>query len=549
MTVEISWQLVSSMSSLAFPITGGISNIGGRLVTVIGGYASSGFTTPVTQEIWYSDDNGVTWSRGSYGTIFTRNGGPGSLPSDINSGLLCYTPGNWIHPQDGDYFSTGDGGGMLWYHSNSHVTPGTPIFLLTGYAIFGSPCLKGRKDINDPKFAIWPGTFLYEIFGSTASGPLLLELTASGATSLTTAYMTHQLDPSGTPMAQVNDDGSISWIWATFTPQVGSTGSSGTGLFNDGRFFFMLSTQDGIIWRPHGDNQSHIEDCRASTSGGNSYNYFTQAFFCSDGTLLCGVNVSGLSPCIFRSTADGMPGTLHEIVMPGNFMNYVPQGQKGAFLFSGLFVMTHCFCELADGTVLCGGGAPTLVTPSEGTGVPQGGQGTSQSQYHYPLVWKSTDKGLTWTNISLNVGDFGTRLALESTELWEGRILLSLGGQRALLVCLYEGEGLSITGGALTNDRTIFYVTEDGETFEESQPLTREGFLSGSSTNIYPIQATLANDGSILVVLTDWESRVEVWRGSLDSSEGHRALGFVEDKDSSLAQFSVSITARELIRG
>jgi hypothetical protein len=542
MTISINWGRVASFD-WPFAVAAGISNIGGRMVMVAG---STEPPRPVKGAVYISDDNGQTWNKGSDLALFTREGVGGSLPSDLGCGLLCYAPGRWLHPEDGDSSSSGDGGGILRHHWKES-DPGTPVYNLSGYSVFGRPCNISRKDVGVRKFAIWPGGFLYNFFGTAPVGPLLLELTASGSTSMTTAFMRNQLDPTGVPYATVNPDGSISWLWVTNPPRIGAgTGVPGD-LFTEGDFFFMLASYDGVVFRPHGDNQRHLTDARASTNFGNSYNYFTEAFFLRDGTLLCGVNVSGLSPCIFRSTARGMPGTMKEIVMPGNYFNYVPQGSKGSFLFSGLFVMTHCFCELEDGTVLCGGGAPTMTVPGEGLNVPVGSQAAGTGAFHHPQVWKSTDKGLMWQNVSAGVADFDTRRPLEVDEIWEARLLLALGGQAAFMACHVDQQG-----GAIGDpDWTPFFVTEDGGVTFQKSPVPREGFMAGENEYFYPMQTTFANDGSILVVLADWSSHVEIWRGTLGTTvQEHRAVGFAEQKDLGDATFEgAAIPEQELIRG
>lgn len=480
-------------------------------------------------DVYFSDDNGLTWTKGSGLALFSDLG-VGSTPTDLAAGLLVYKPGRWIHPEDGSTF--GDGGGMLRSHEND-VGAGFPIFNFSGWTRFGQPCLSRRKDVADNKFAIWPGEFIYFDFGPGPTGPLLLELSQAGATSLTRAFLLHQLDPTGNPWAAgTYPDGSVQWLWVTTPPRVGSSDLTPEGAFNDGFTLFQLASQDGAIWRVHGPNQISLNG-----RGTTSYNHFTQAFFLSDGTLLCGVNVSGLSPCIFRSTDRGI--TFQEIVLPGNFFNFVPQGAKGSFVFSGLFVMTHCFCELDDGTILCAGGAPTAISDTFHSGLPA---------YHYPVAWKSTDKGLTWENISLNIADFGSLLPFGSSEVWEGRILLALGGQSALLITAIDA--------LTTADWTPFFITEDGgASFQKSMP-PRVGLLAGSNGDrtrplFWPIQATFANDGSIVVVFVDWFENVEIWRGTFGTTvQEHRAVGFVEKADPVGATFEdASIPEQELIRG
>ena len=544
MALSITWNRVAAYAGVyQDAVTAGICNTGGRLVMIAGSSAGA-----ITGDVYYSDNNGLTWLKGSGLAIFSGLGIGGNTPSDKVSGLLVYKPGRWIHPEDGDGFvlfgGSGDAGGVLRSHEGD-VGAGFPIFNFEGWTTWGQPCLTRRKDSGENKFAVWPGEFIYWAFGAQPTGPLLLELTQAGATSLTTAFLLHQLDPSGYPFVTgTYPDGSTQYIWVTTPPRI--TGNGGTfitpsGAATAGEALFLVATQDGVIWRVHGPNNLGLNG-----RGDSGYNAFTQAFFCSDGTLLCGVNVSGLSPCIFRSTDRGV--TFTEIVLPGNFFNYVPQGAKGAFIFSGLFVMTHCFCELDDGTILCAGGAPTAISDPLNTG--------GEPAYHYPVVWRSTDKGITWENISLNVADFGTRLPNEDSELWEGRILLSLGGQAALLVTHID----AIT----SSDWTPFYITEDGgDSFQKSMA-PRVGVMAGvdgalSRPFFYPVQATFANDGSILVVFADWgfgsTANVEIWRGTMSEAPAqleHRAVGFVESKDIGSPGGSfveASIPPQELLRG
>lgn len=539
MALTITWNRVAAYPGVYQDgISAGICNIGGRLVMV----ASSSFGT-ITGDVYYSDNNGLTWLKGSGLALFSGLGVGGSVPSDMAGGLLVYAPGRWIHPEDGNgnladgAGTSPDAGGVLRSHQGD-VGAGFPIFNFQGWTRFGQPCLTRRKDSAENKFAVWPGEFIYMDFGVQPTGPLLLELSQAGATSLTRAFLAHQLDPGGQPFAAgTNPDGSVQWLWVTTPTRItgsGGTFLTGAGAFTEGWSLLLLASQDGTIWRAHGPNQAGLNG-----RGTSSYNSFTQAFFCSDGTLLCGVNVSGLSPCIFRSTDRGVSFT--EIVLPGNFFNYVPQGAKGAFIFSGLFVMTHCFCELDDGTILCGGGAPTAIGSPLNTG--------GEAAYHYPVVWRSTDKGLTWENISLNVGDFATKLPTEP-GLFESRILLSLGEQSALLVTHID-ELL-----AADFDWTPFYITEDGgDSFQKSMP-PRTGLMGGYGGDVtrpflYPIQATFANDGSIVVVFHDWFENVEIWRGTFGTAEQeHRAVGFVEQADPVGPTFeNASIPEQEMIRG
>ncbi|HSE46527.1 MAG TPA: hypothetical protein VLA89_14480, partial [Gemmatimonadales bacterium] len=358
--------------------------------------------------------------------------------------------------------------------------------------------------------------------------------------------------PGGNPAAYgAYPDGSPIWVWVTQPPIVGtSAGSSPSSLYTDGFFFFMMATFDGSIWRPYGDNQYALSPgTRAASEFGGAYNYLGEAFFLSDReTLLLGCNVSGLSPCIFRSTARGLPGTLREIVMPGDFFNYIPQGASG-FFFAGLYVMTHCFCELDDGTVLCAGGAPTIVT--SGTVTPQtlsSGTLYGASAYHYPVVWRSTDKGASWVNVSLGVE--GSGLALEAQYLYEGRSLLALGGQAAFMACYIEQ----------TNDPnwTPFFITEDGgTTFRKSNPTSRVGMFASTPDGSDPLvasQATFANDGAVLIAMARWGAEVvEIWRGVPSTAPAqleHRAVGFLENAAPSASSFvAASIPEQELIRG
>src|SRR6185295_9019420 len=181
---------------------------------------------------------------------------------------------------------------------------------------------------------------------------------------------------------------------------------------------------------------------------------------------------------------------------------------QAVFLFSGLIAMTYCFCELDDGTLLCGGGAPTSIGSAQGL--------STGPSYHYPVLWRSTDKGETWTNISLNIGNFASLLPLSTEAIHETRILLSLGEQRAFLATYIEGA---------PNDGTWtpFYLSEDGgDTFVKSLPTSRIGmFADGDANNslaaLVPVQATFANDGSILVLMAAWdEGYIEIWRGVLN---------------------------------
>jgi hypothetical protein len=538
MAITITWNRVAVVNEFNDGTPAGICNMGGRLVMVAGS-TGSGLQRGA---VYYSDNNGATWLKGSDLAMFSSEG-VGASPSDKSCGLLCYKPGTWLHPEDGDGFqyfgSSGDAGGIVRSHEGD-AGPGVPIFNVQGWGAFGRPCLERRKDNDERKFAIWPGSFIYWAFGPEPAGPLLLELTQAGATSLTTAFLLNQLDPGGSFFAAGQyPDGSIMWLWVTNPPRL-SIGSPA-----DGWDLFMVATQDGVIWRVHGPSLLNLQGRATATS----YNLFTDAFFTSDGVLLCGVNVSGLSPCIFRSTDRGV--SLTEIVMPGNFFNFIPQGAKGSFIFSGLFVMTHAFCEFDDGTLLCAGGAPTAVGDPLNIG--------GESAYHYPVVWRSTDKGLTWENVSLGVADFGTRLPLESSELWEGRILLSLGGQSALMVTHIDAT-FPVAGGPpgeATTDWSPFFITEDGGTTFQKSAVPRVGLMTGAGGVItrpflYPIQATFANDGSILVVFTDWDTSVEIWRGTYGSApQEHRAVGFVEEAE--LAGGSTfdgsTIPEQELIRG
>lgn len=552
MPLTIDWSLVASIPGC--DTASGICNIGGGKMRAVLGTGSAAGGGGWIGQTWESEDDGRTWRKSADLDIFSDLGISGEDWTAQTSGLLCYKPGVWLHAEDGAGASFDDGGGILRVHPIGDSGAGVPTFNQPGWSQFGRPCLTSRKDVANSKFAIWPGAFLFDLFGPSApaAGTLLLELTAGGKTSLTTAFLMNELTPGGNPAAYGSyPDGSPIWVWVTQPPAVGSSTGLPSGLYTDGWFFFMMATFDGAIWRPYGDNQAGLAPgTRNASFGGTSYNYLGEAFFLSDGeTLLLGVNVSGLSPCIFRSTARGLPGSLKEVVMPGNFFNFVPEGALGTFIFSGLYVMTHCFCELDDGTVLCAGGAPTVVGP-QFLGLEALGYASiyGSEAFHYPVVWRSTNKGVSWENISLNVeGSDGA--PLEAEHFYEGRCLLSLGGQSALLVCLIYA--------ASDPNWTPFFITEDGgNTFRKSAPSNRVGMFTmpRGSMNLAPGQVTFANDGSVLVIMARWDDAiVEIWRGVPSTSPAqleHRAVGFVEHAAPEASSFvAASIPEQELIRG
>lgn len=556
MALTLDWSLVATIPGN--DLASGICNIGGGKMRAV-----VGLDGPYTAEVWESSDDGKTWHRASSIDTFSKLGICGEDWTSQNSGLLCYRPGTWMHAEDGVGPSSGDAGGIIRVHPNQDSGSGQPIGNISGWSQFGKPCLTSRKDVDNDKFAIWPGAFLYDVFGLDAglAGTLLLELTASGSTSLTTAYLMHELSPGYAYAAGVYPDGSIMYIWVTQPPTVGtSIGSDPSGFFSDGWFFFMLASYDGTIWRPYGDNQLSLSPgTRNAPFSGGSYNYLGEAFFLSDGmTLLLGVNVSGLSPCIFKSTSRGLPGTLREKVMPGLFYNYVPEGVGATFIFSGLYVMTHAFCELDDGTVLCAGGAPTVAGAATLQDANRASIYGGTNSYHYPVVWRSHDKGETWTNVSLGVEGAGS--GFEADYFYEGRALLALGGQSALMACLIYS----------TNDPnwTPFFITEDGgTTWKKSAPANRVGMFSaganpGSSALGSPVrqmdleipQLTFANDGAVLAIAARYDDAVcEIWRGVPSTAPAqleHRAVGFVENAQPSATTFvAASIPPQELIRG
>src|SRR3990172_159314 len=507
--LAIDWALAATIPG--HDTASGISNIGGgRMVAVVGATYSLPFSSLKRGEVWASNDDGKpgSWQRTSGLAMFSELGVSGEDVFSMGAGLLCYKPSDWLHAEDGKGPSSGDAGGIIRAHQNRDVGPGTPIFLLTGWSQFGRPSMNGRRDVATRKFAVWPGLFQYEMFrpDPVIQGQLLLQLSQAGATSLTTAFILNELEPGAAYAQSINPDGSISWIWVTEPPLIGSSTLSGTipGLMADS-YFYMIASHDGVIWRPYGDTSEVIGSGRMQGIGINSCG---EAFFLSDhDTLLLGVNVTGLSPCIFKSTARGAPGTFKEIVMPGNFFNFIPQGQKGQFVFSSLYVMTHCFCELDDGTVLCAGGAPTAVNPVSNNN-------QTSPAYHYAVIWRSEDKAETWENISLN-NELPSPLPDANDYWYEGRTLLALGGQAAFLGCNISTDFVDPTW-------TPFFLTKDGVNFVKSVPTSRVGMFA-LDASVYPtvVQTTFADDGTILAIVSLLYAgpgnvgQVEIWRGMM----------------------------------
>ncbi|HSE45083.1 MAG TPA: hypothetical protein VLA89_07110, partial [Gemmatimonadales bacterium] len=200
MPLTLTWSLVATIPG--FDVASGVCNIGGGKMRAVVGLGSGGGGGALGEpaEVWASEDDGRTWRKSADIDIFSDLGIGGENFTSQNSGLLCYQPGKWLHAEDGGGSSFDDAGGVLRMHlPGDDAGPGVPTFNQPGWSQFGRPCLVSRKDVADQKFAVWPGAFLFDLFGPSApaAGTLLLELTAGGKTSLTTAFLMNELTPGG----------------------------------------------------------------------------------------------------------------------------------------------------------------------------------------------------------------------------------------------------------------------------------------------------------------------------------------------------------------
>jgi hypothetical protein len=545
MAKTITWSRVMRTTAQA---AAGIVNAGGYLAAVCGGtyhgtLSEVGRVGP--SEVWASYDHGRTWVLTSNFLCEGDQGFAANWPFQ-QTGLLVPRRNEFIHPEDGNGLSFGRPGILKAHESpNQGVIVGANL----GWSLWATPCMNGRKDTDGDRLIIWPGEFYLDAAPGDPIGPLLLELTQAGATTYTTAFLLHQLEP-GNPAYVQAENGEYVWIWATTPPRLGS----GTidALYGSGdTFFFYASTDRGKTWRPYSDTQPTITPPYGDQDLTQVVNGATSVYFLRDGeTVLASFYVSAIGPIIYRSTQRGFPGTWKPIYMPGAY----PLGS------GGLIQMTHRFCEMDDGTLICVGGAPEGSGPPMdpsfvGSGGPEwlAARAALGPIYHYPQVWRSVDKGLSWTNVSRQVGDFGTLLPLDSQVVTEGRLLVNLGDNCAFLAIFIESLGVAKT--ILGNEWTPFYISQDGgQTFEKS-PVPYIGIMTDADDldfgSVVPQQVTFTNEGNLLVVLHDNLSAVEIWLGEINvTPSAHRAVGFLEQADSASSGFPAgAIPENELGRG